>query len=249
VELAASLAGDSALAGAYGLTSGSGLYELQFGIGAAAAEVAISSLIVDQANPANTGLNVILLPVPVDGLASGSRLAVRARRNGGASTVTVAALLYQGITSDHVTTAAQPHTYLPYGTAGVALTPVASSWGNSAWVELTAGDAAELAIAGITLTAGTVNVQWEVDLGTGAASAETVITTLRSDTAFQLGFTNRYLPAALPVAAGTRIAARFRKSDASATGTWLVSLLYLHDTALLTPVAVATAATYVWGPI
>ena len=116
----------------------------------------------------------------------------------------------------------------PSAAAGVAITAAtAPTWG--AWVEVIAATAAPIAIAGVALTGGTYSaVWWELDIGTGAAAAETVITTIRVSAGGE-GFPSLYM---IPnpvdnVAASTRLAARLRSSTASAT--MVVSLSVLEQ--------------------
>jgi hypothetical protein len=231
-ELNASMSATSQLAGLHLQTSALGWFDIEIGVGAAAAEVGFANILVDVANPNNIGTALLMLPVPIDAIPSGSRLVARMRRNNALGTVTLAALYYEGLESEHTVTGASPYNYAPSGADGVNVTPNGGAWANSDWFELTSGLVDESALLGVTLRGQDPDIEWEVDLGSGAAGFETVLTTLRSDTGDELGYTNRYLPRPFPVAANTRIACRLRKSDTAVT-TNEISLLYLGNVALL----------------
>lgn len=233
VELNASMSAASQLAGLHFDSNSTGTFDLEFGIGSAGNEVGFSNILINLV-PANIGTTLLMLPVPIDAIPAGGRLSVRARRNLNGATAAIAAHYYQALDSDHKTTS--PYNYVPFGADGVSVTPNASPWANSALFELTSGLVDESAILGVAPHTGLgIDVEWEIDLGTGSAGSEVVITTLRSDAGRIMGYKNRYLPRPFPVAPNTRIACRLRKSDTTVTAV-PVHLLYLGDVDLLNPV-------------
>jgi hypothetical protein len=231
-ELNASMSATSQLAGFEAVPSAIGAYDIEFGIGAAASEVGFGNVMVDVANT-TIGSNLFLLPVPINAIPSGSRLSARVRRGLNAGSVALKPIFYEGLAADHQIAGTSPYNYAPFGVAPVSVTPNAGAWSNSDWCELTSGLADESALLGVTMLGNDPDVEWEIDLGSGAAGFETVLTTLRSDTgAAVTGYTNRYLPRPFPVAASTRIACRLRKSDTSVAVN-KVYLLYIGDVALI----------------
>lgn len=230
-ELNASMSATSQIAGFEAVPSAIGFFDLQFGIGSLGNEVPVGgSIMVDCANPASIGTALFMLPVPINAVPSGSRLVARVRRQLAGGSLELKAVYYEGLASDHQITGG--YNYAPNGAAGVNVTPSGSAWANSNWFELISSLTDESAILGVSLRGVTDDIEWELDLGTGGAGAESFLTTLRSDTGDQLGYTNRYLPRPLPVPAGTRISCRLRKSNTLTTAN-VVYLLYIGDVALL----------------
>lgn len=234
IQLIASASAASQLAGfTFEPASGGSVpWEIEFGVGASGSETSIGSIYVDVLATANIGERVITLPVAIDAIPSGSRVAVRARASAGVA-ASIGLLYFQ--TLDSIQKTAQLYAFQPPGSSasqGLALTPNSGAWVNSAYGELTAGIAEQISIVGLTARYGVNSVQFEVDLATGASGSESVITTLRSDTGGRQGFSNLWLPAPYPVAASTRVAARVRKSD-TGVGSFTVAVLYLDNTTIV----------------
>jgi hypothetical protein len=207
-------------------------HEIEIGIGAAAAEAAVMRFQVFSPNSGSGYPRVLLWPAPVLLGPAGSRVAIRVRRNGSGATVSLCLLYYQDLVTEHVSTV--PLAGAPTAAVGVSITGNATPWAWSAWGELTTGFASEVAITGITPSnpVASIDVEWE--LGVGGAGAEVGITRFRAATSTAgAGMWRVFTMAAPhPVAAGTRIAARFRKAGTSTTA-HQVQLLYLDGTALL----------------
>lgn len=206
--------------------------EYDIGVGAASSEVAIATIRVTHGAPQNwSGLGVWMLPVPIDNVANGARVSIRCRGVATSTGRTVALQYYQGLDSDNTTAVATAA--LPAAAAGASITPNASSWVNSAWVQLTAGIAHEIALIGLTFKFVSA-VEQEFDIGTGGSGSETVISTLRVKVGATKGALPQYanLPAPFPIAASTRIAVRLRKNDTN-TSAVLVAATYYDNTTLL----------------
>lgn len=152
-------------------------------------------------------------------------------------------------------TTATPVKYYPTAADGTSIASPSggSAWTNTVYVEIIGSTPTAWLLTGVVV-APAVNSgrdEWEIDLATGAASSETVIATLRgvdpsSFSAFPAVHPLR--PALDVVPAGTRLAARLRRSSTTASGTWRVSLQYyekpfdLLDTTTLAPKWAPSAA-------
>lgn len=237
------IAGATLVGGSYTLIS----WELDIGTGPAGAESSVGTLRTFLSN--NGGIappQTVLLPVPLGGIGSGVRVAVRSRTGtAGQGPVTVALQYYDTFSSDQVTTSSQVLTSAPSGSGTASLTPNATPWADSAWVELIASAATDIGLLGLvhaeTQAAG---LGAEYDLGTGAAGAETVITTLRDAALTTLRFAYSWLPGIYPIPAGTRVAVRLRKAGTNTTGHPVALLYYTNVSA-----AAARVTTFVWGPL
>lgn len=205
--------------------------EYDIGVGAVSSEVVIATIRVTPSAPQNwSGLGVWMLPAPIDNVANGSRVAIRCRGVFTSASRIVALQYYQGLNSDNSTalaTAALPPA------SSLSITPNASSWANSAWVQLTAGIGNEISIVGLAFQFIT-QVEMEFDIGTGGSGSETVITTLRTKVGGTKGAIPQYanLPAPFPIAASTRVAVRLRKNDTNTTVIGIAAVYY-NNTSLL----------------
>jgi hypothetical protein len=124
-----------------------------------------------------------------------------------------------------------PQLFAPPAADPVELTPNASAWGNSAWVELIATAAADIVVTGIIVRPGNDNVakDFEIDIGTGSGGSESVVTTFRGSYGDPEHANPGGLPLPIPldnIPDGSRVSARMRKSNTGATPTWAVALKY-----------------------
>lgn len=110
----------------------------------------------------------------------------------------------------------------------VTVTSAGTIWASGAWVEVLAATSAAAAVAGLLTTQ--VAAALEFDVGTGAAGAEVVLTTVRVQLAGS-GFGGPnvcLLPSPVTgVASGARVAVRLRASAGSTSVT--VALLYYES--------------------
>jgi hypothetical protein len=205
--------------------------EIDIATGTAGAEVVIATFrlynrrIVNAQWGPQTGL---LLPIGIDNLAAGVRVAARLRKNSTSTTAWTVAITYlqKPLTGTYLTTA-NVLKALPPAAAGVTVTAGGSAWASGSWAQLRTASGAALVIVGVVFGAPSAGAEYELDLGTGAASSETVITTLRCTTGTSAAPAVVLLQLPLDnVAASIRLAARLRCSTASAT--LIVSLLVLE---------------------
>lgn len=120
--------------------------------------------------------------------------------------------------------------WLPTAAEGLSVTPDASAWLASAWVELSASTPGDWTLYGLHVEHPKIAVEFEVDVGVGAAGAEVVVTTFRSVLEASSTFLeNKPLILGIPVAglvpSGSRVALRLRKQGTSVLA-WLLSLGY-----------------------
>jgi hypothetical protein len=206
--------------------------EVDIATGAASAEVVIATvrvhlrqLFTGQYGPTNH----CVLPIPIDNIAAGVRLSARLRKDNTNTTAWKIAITYlQKPLSTTTLTTAVAQKVIPPAAAGITVTSGGSAWANGTWAQLRAATGAALVIVGIVFGAPSATAEYELDLGTGGAGAEAVITTLR------LALSNQGMPSVLMlptpldnVAASTRLAARLRCATASST--MVVSIMVLEQ--------------------
>jgi hypothetical protein len=208
-----------------GGSTGNDNLEMQFGTGGAGEEVSISAPLLISANQVNCAYEVLMLPVAIGNIDANARLSVRLRSISATSTTYHFALMYSvGLSNGAATTAA--YNYAPTGsgsgwlTSGALLTPNASPWVNSAWVEVVTliGAGTMLLAVGPQPSNLWGGESYEMDIGSGLAGAEVVMTTFRNTFSWvgDQGFQNTFLPAVYPIGLDTRIACRIRVSATSA---------------------------------
>jgi hypothetical protein len=122
-----------------------------------------------------------------------------------------------------------PRKVWPPAADNVSVTPSASNFGNSAWVQVVASTSSACLLAGVVVRPTIGNVNYEIDVGTGGAGAETVIATLIGATPATitgLAQSSLLLPILIDsIATATRVAVRMRKSGTNVTA-WGISVLY-----------------------
>lgn len=122
---------------------------------------------------------------------------------------------------------------LPPAAASVAVTPSGSAFASSAWSELAASLAADSLWLNIVVFSPVASVDFEFDIGTGAAASEVVRATVCGIAGAQgLEFytPNPVLAVPIPIdsfAAGSRVVVRMRKTGTSTTN-WEVKLSILE---------------------
>lgn len=220
-ELVASVSSASVLAGFFvrvTVDGGTVDVEVDIATGAAASEVVISSFRFGHQGDGMCNY-VFRLPIGIDNIANGARLAARIRVSTTTAVVCpVAILLYdKPVTATYLTTA-QPVVALPPAADSLLLTANATAWLNGSYVQLrSASGAALILMAVINYYAPTGSHNCEIDVATGGAGSETVVTTVavRSDagTGNQPGWANLSCPLD-NIAASTRVAMRMRSSAA-----------------------------------
>jgi hypothetical protein len=226
-QLLASTSADAVLLGVFvtGVAVGSKEYEIDIAIGAASSEDVIATfrIHVEATNATPRGYHPLL--IPRSGITNGSRISARARTSH-SSTVTLGVKAWYAEGWDGNS---ESYTYrcIPSAAAGVSITPSGTGWANSSFVEL-ASALSNAGIAGLAVTRGVDVTGYELDIATGGAGSETVITTLRGvrDGA---GYPLVHLLSAIyKLSSAQRVSVRLRKNGTS-TSTWAADLLYYGD--------------------
>lgn len=235
VELIASTAEETTIAGVSMVhdATANHNYTLQYGIGAAASEVAIGEQRVFMPTSGNHFVHLHLLEVPIGPIAAGTRIAMRVRDNTSVSSgdIEVALQYFENFDSTHQSLALQ--TYAPIDERGESVTPNAVAFDPSSWVEWIPSLAADGVLLGVsiqTMSSGTSADTLIIEIGTGAAASEVVVTTIRTTVSSGSagGGSNIDLPAPFPIAAGTRVAFRLRKTG-TVTAAARVALRYIGE--------------------
>lgn len=241
VEFVSSAAADLTLAG-FSVDTGVGTdfaeswFQMQFGVGSIGNEVVIGTYLARYGS-ASTGPKIFLFSTPLFGhVPLGSRVCMRWRRATTATLSTFLLLAYEGaFVGDNHTTATLNCIPAP-GAAAVTpttvLTPNASAWVNSAWVELAAAAlfTEETSLDGLVAQPPAAAQDVEFDIGTGDSGSEVVISTCRVQGYGISGMNIIALPALYPLGfPSPRIAVRMRKSGTSVT-TWPIGLRYYGGT-------------------
>jgi len=200
-------------------------YEIELGIGAAGEEVPIGHL---RGHMGNTNLVDFAPPFRplLDAVPQGARLAARVRKDGTSATDwTVSVGYYENSNAPNKASALRNS--LPSGATAPNIAGINTAWVNTAYTQVTPGMANKVLITGIVVRVGVGSVEYEVDVATGAAGAETVIATMPGKALNQNGNQLFNLPVPVEVAAGTRIAVRFRKEGTS-TANWTIGVNLLE---------------------
>lgn len=223
VQLSASVSLASLLTGLSFRTASTAAaqWEIDIGTGGAGAEVVIGTLkgISQQvgSNLGDSSLHV-RLPIPIDNIAAGVRLACRIRLSTTAVTVWVISvtILEKPIVGSLLTTV-KPLKVLPSAANLTSVTTGGSAWVNSSYGQIIASTPAAIVVVAIVIFQLTSTIDFEVDIATGGAGSETVITTLRGRVSSQAS--NPWivpLPNPLDnIAAAVRVAGRGRASGTS----------------------------------
>ena len=205
--------------------------EIDIATGAAGAEVVVATVRIYNnrvfSSTQTAPSHVWALPIPIDNLASGARVAARMRKNNTNVTAWQVAITYllKPLTTTTLTTAVAPKP-IPPAAVGVTVTAGSPAWASGTWVTVRAATGAALVLTAVEPGGLSAAGDYEVDLGTGTAGAEVVITTLRISTSNNQFGAGHWLPNPLDnVGAGVRLAARLRCSTASATARVSVTAL------------------------
>jgi hypothetical protein len=141
----------------------------------------------------------------------------------------------------------QPSLVVPSAAVGVSVTPNAVAWTNSSWYQVTAGIANNIAVCGFVINSAVASSDYNVDMGVGAATSETVAGSLLGD-GETLGCESGVHRFGIPiyVAANTRIAVRLRKSETNTTA-WTVKMVYYEVPAEAGDLSIAVADLFGQG--
>ena len=206
--------------------------ELELGTGAAGSEVVVTTLRsrIHGVGTGGSGLPQNLMsPILLDNIASGVRVAVRGRKDTTTDRTWIIKVCYmeKPITGT-VTTTTKPTKPIPFTADSVSVTPNATAWTNSSWVELTAATTAAIVVTALIVGVGIAAVDAEIDIGTGAAGSESVKETIKvgvESTTTGIPNVAKLWPPFDGIVSGARVAVRMRK-----TGTSVVAWRFALDT-------------------
>jgi hypothetical protein len=222
-------------------------FEFDIGKGAAGSEKVVATISGNTESGASSP-RWLPLPIPVDNIAAGQRVAVRVRKAGTSTTAyTVKLVYYEKPISGSVATTPNPSLVAPSAAAGVSVTPSGTAWANSAWVEVIASTGDAIVLGGITINPA-VAVEYEIDVGVGAAGSEVVVTTIRGRSATAGAPQTIILQPLLDnIPSGSRVSVRLRKAGTSTTA-WTVKLIYYNKTNLGVGADTLTTKPLKWSP-
>jgi len=233
-----------------GLVVGGGAsveFEFDIGKGAAGSETVIATISGVTKSGASSP-RWLPLPIPIDNIASGQRVAVRVRQAGTTATnYTVKLVYYEKPISGSVATTPNPSLVAPSAAAGTSITPSGTSWANSGWTQVIASTADAIVLGGITINPAAA-VEYEIDVGVGASGSETVVTTIRGrSTTTGAPQTIILQPLLDNIPSGSRVSVRLRKASTSTTA-WTVKLIYYNKTNLGVGANALTTKPLKWAP-
>jgi hypothetical protein len=222
-------------------------FEIDIGKGPAGSETVVATISGNQESAASSP-RWLPLPIPVDNIPSGTRVAVRVRKAGTTTTAwTIKLVYYEKPISGSIATTANPSLLVPSAAAGTSVTPSGTAWANSAWTQVIASTGNAIVLGGITINPA-VAVEYEIDIGTGASGSETVVTTIRGrSTTAGAPQTIILKPLLDNIPTETRVAVRLRKAGTSTTA-WTVKLIYYNKTGLGVGSEALTAKPLKWSP-
>jgi hypothetical protein len=159
-------------------------FEVEFGVGALGVESGLHRLRSRMASiTAENNHGVIMSPVPLGGITTGDRVSIRVRSSSASTSITylVGLMTYETLTdTDHVAGSDTPMRSLPDAANAVTITPSATPWAYSSWVELTSGLGNEITVLGIVPAGPLSTIEYEFELGRGASPNEVGFTTIRT---------------------------------------------------------------------
>lgn len=209
-----------------GATTGiSATYDIEFdvGVGAAGLESVVTQFKCRQQGVGSGGAGLpsaLMLAVALDNIGAGVRVAVRGRKDTTTNRAFAVKVAYSEKPATHtMTTSTKAQIPIPSAANSVSVTPNASAWNNSAWVELTPSTAAALLITAVIWGHGTSNIDAAIDLGLGSAGNEVVIDTVKIGAMDTEGCPQRVnlLPPLDAVPASSRLSIRMRKTGTDVT--------------------------------
>jgi hypothetical protein len=190
--------------------------EIDIATGAASSEVVISTFRFTYTDVFGsdtlTGPVIFNLPIGINNIANNDRISARIRTSGTSTfTMKIAALYFKKpITGTYLTTA-NPVKTLPSAANSVTVTTNATTWLNGTYTQLRTNSGSALIILGLTIRGQTAG-EYEIDIATGAAASEVVITTVHFSASATLSIPSFFpLPNPLDnVGVNIRVAARAR---------------------------------------
>jgi hypothetical protein len=222
-------------------------FEFDIGKGPAGSETVVATISGNRESAASSP-RWLPLPIPVDNIASDERVAVRMRKAGTNTTAwTVKLVYYEKPISGSVATTPNPSLVAPSAAAGTSITPSGTAWANSGWTQVIASTGDAIVLGGITVNPA-VAVEYEIDVGVGAAGSEVVVTTIRGRSV-TAGAPHTIIlnPLLDNIPSDSRVSVRLRK-DGTNTTAWTVKLIYYNKTNLGVGANALTTKPLKWSP-
>lgn len=227
-ELLASVSADALITGIeIPVVGAAEPFRIDLGIGGVGSESVITTFGGQYKAAGTHGPGNIPHVYPLDAVPSGSRISARLRKNGTSVTAWNVCVTYlKKPVTGNLTTTTKPQKVAPVDAILTVATP-ASSWVNGTWGTVLAAAGADIVVVGVVIPALTGSQDWEVDLGVGAVSSESVITSVPGR---RSGLTDGpcFFPLPNPldvITSGQRVAARIRGAEAAARNT-TVAIVY-----------------------
>lgn len=196
--------------------------DIQVGVGTAGNEVPIGYFHYHMRNTGADGniFRIVQLPCALPTISAGSRVALRIRQRDALSQSGDYSFTYfSDLDSDNIHTGSPGA--LPDGADAVSVTPNATPWDWSDWVEVAVlADSGDVFGVAWDVASGPAQDDIEFEVGTGAAGSEVPKTRFRtSKLTNNTGRIHRVIRSAVcPLGdAGTRVAVRMRKADTDVT--------------------------------
>lgn len=209
-----------------------GEMEIEIGKGAAGSEQIIATFPAVWRHKSGASPNNILLPIGIDNLTLGSRIAIRLSKTSSSAAESHLSMLYypKPIVGTLLTTPNRLRC-TPYRADGATVTPNGTAWTYSAYTELIASTSTGIVVPGLVVRPG-VGAAAEVVLATGPSGSEidrTRFGVVSQSTGSNEGgprFHELWSPLRIP--SGTRVSVRLRK-EGTDTADWRVKLPYFEE--------------------
>ncbi len=190
-------------------------YQFDIAVGGAGSEV-VKRAVAVMGNAAEG--DFFYLVKPALNIAPGDRVAIRGRTAVGNRTVNVNLVYIASPDFDQRTS--NSGSVYPHAAAGVSVTPNGTAWNDSGWTQLVASTSTNVIVTDIQMLLGGGTPRGiEIDLGTGAASSESVITTARTHYGGPAHSQVQSIDFTYPVyvPSGSRLAVRMRAAGTNTT--------------------------------
>ena len=222
-------------------------FEIDVGKGIAGSETVVATISGDRESSAGA-TNWLRFPIPIDNISASTRVAVRVRRSGTQSnTYTIKLVYYEKPISGSVSTTSNPCLVMPSAAAGTSVTLNSTAWQYSNWYQVIASTSDAIVVGGITVNPAAA-AEYEVDIGVGSSTAETVVTTIRGQSA-TVGSPQTIIinPLLDNIPSGSRVVVRIRANTTTTTA-WRIKIIYYNKTNLGVGSSILTTKPLKWSP-
>lgn len=186
-------------------------YLVDIGVGGAGAESVVVSNVPVHERSANLTEGLFFIPVSIS---AGSRVAARCQAAGASSLLRLIGYLVTTTVPIHEATTITTYGADTAASSGISVDPGTSANTKGAWTEITSSLSTDVKFI-VPMIAnpdtGTTTCNWLLDIGTGAASSESVVIAnlfFSSDSGNDQKVPMSYPPLPVTIASGTRVAVR-----------------------------------------